>query len=454
MARASWLFPELGQVDASQPATARLKQLAALMTDPENGRFTRTLVNRLWQRLMGRGIVHPADAMQTEPWSADLLDWLATNLADNRYDLKKTLELICTSQAYQSQAQVVEKGADDHGYVYAGPRARRLTAEQFVDAVWQITGTAPAQPEASVKRGRTDAAALAHLKLAGRWVWSSDGKALPKAGAAITLRKRFELKEAPAQAGAAITCDNSYALYVNGKKVQSDDNWETVESVVLDSHLQKGSNEFLVVARNGGAEPNPAGLWFEARIRLPDGSEQAVPSDETWEWTAALPDEQGRFLAPPAEWRAAVPVAETGGWNERLGNGLATAVAAAAYSPRLMVRASLMRSDLLMRALGRPNREQIVSLRPSDLTTLEALDLNNGQILATRLEQGGRNLAEKNPGSTEAFARWLYAFALSRAPVGPEMALAREALGEHSTPQGVQDFLWAVFLLPEFQYVR
>ena len=121
-ATASWLFPELGQIDPAAPQPERLKQLAALMTHPENGRFTRTIVNRLWHRLMGRGIVHPTDAMQTEPWNADLLDYLAVHLADCRYDLKQTIELLATSQAYQSQSQVVAKGTDDHGYVYAGPR--------------------------------------------------------------------------------------------------------------------------------------------------------------------------------------------------------------------------------------------------------------------------------------------------------------------------------------------
>ena len=78
-ARAAWLFPELGNVDPAAPRPERLRQLAALMTHPENGRFTRTLVNRLWHRLMGHGIVHPLDAMQSEPWSADLLDALANH---------------------------------------------------------------------------------------------------------------------------------------------------------------------------------------------------------------------------------------------------------------------------------------------------------------------------------------------------------------------------------------
>src|SRR5262245_12844767 len=98
-AQAAWLFPELGQIDPAAEQPERLQQLAALLVHPDNGRFTRTIVNRLWHRLMGRGIVHPTDAMQTPPWSADLLDYLAIDLTDHRYDLKRTLELIATSQA-------------------------------------------------------------------------------------------------------------------------------------------------------------------------------------------------------------------------------------------------------------------------------------------------------------------------------------------------------------------
>ncbi len=71
-ATAAWLFPELGQVDPGAAREERLKQLAGLMTHPSNGRFSRTIVNRLWYKLMGRGIVHPLDAMQSPPWNEDL----------------------------------------------------------------------------------------------------------------------------------------------------------------------------------------------------------------------------------------------------------------------------------------------------------------------------------------------------------------------------------------------
>src|SRR5213076_3358630 len=89
-----FLFPELGAIDPTAPKSKRLEQLAALVTHPDNGRFTRTIANRLWHRLMGRGIVHPTDAMQTEPWSSDLLDFLADDFAAHGYDLKHTLRLI------------------------------------------------------------------------------------------------------------------------------------------------------------------------------------------------------------------------------------------------------------------------------------------------------------------------------------------------------------------------
>src|SRR5205814_8817337 len=133
--------PELGKLDLAQPRNKRLKRLAGLMTDPGNGRLARTIVNRLWHRLVGRGIVHPVDVMGNEPWSADLLDYLAAHLADNGYDLKKTVALIVSSRAYQSRCVTLTEEPPASGYVYQGPIAKRLTAEQFLDAVWRITGT-------------------------------------------------------------------------------------------------------------------------------------------------------------------------------------------------------------------------------------------------------------------------------------------------------------------------
>ena len=119
-----------------------------------------------------------------------------------------------------------------------------------------------------------------------------------------------------------------------------------------------------------------------------------------------------------------------------------------------MARDALMKSDFLTRTLGRPNRDQIVSMRPTDLGTLEAIDLANGPILAGMLESGAKKLAARSWASPEAFVQWLYRFAFSRPPTPDELAAAKESLGGALSEEGVQDMLWAVCMQPEFQLVR
>ena len=453
MAVAAWLFPELGNIDTNKPPAERLKQLAMLMTDPQNGRFPRAIANRIWQRLMGRGIVHPVDAMQSEPWNADLLDHLAARFADDHYDMRKLIAYICLSQAYQSKAEVLGDDAGGANYVYAGPRAKRMTAEQFEDAVWQITGTAPAKFDAAIIRGKPDPNATTNAELHAKWIWSSDGNPPPDAGASVTLRKKIQFAAAPAVASAVVTADNGYTLFVNGKKIRAGVAWETPDTVSLVGDLKKGANEIMLVVTNGGSGPNPAGVWFEARVRLPSEKESVIASDSSWEWTSQKPDAKGKFKTAPTNWQPAVAIAKPEVWAGADG-ALKSAIAAIGGAYTGMVRAALLKSDPLMRALGRPNREQIVSMRPNDLTTLEAMDLNNGQILDNWLQQGARNLLAKNFESSDALAKWLYVYALAREPTRGELALARDELGKTPDEKSVQDLEWAVLMLPEFQLVR
>ena len=460
-AKAGWIFPELGQVDPTASQPERLKQLAELMTHPENGRLTRTIVNRIWQRLMGRGIVHPVDAMHTEPWSADLLDYLAVHLADNNYDLKKTIQLICSSHAYQSKTVLQEQEPDNGEFVFHGPLARRLTAEQFVDTVWQITKSAPTRYDAPVLRFKLSTDKAKQIQPQGKWIWSfaeASGPG-PVGGAKITARKKFQLERTPGRAVAVITCDNEYTLFVNGRNVLTDGNWETVEVVDLSAHLRKGNNEFLIVAKNGGTGPNPAGLYFETRILSQSRTEtdslpMVIATDETWEWTAAAPDKRGKFKKAPTDWKPAVAVTNPGLWSSRVASQIQAFLTAGTNSPLRMVRASLVKSDFLMRSLGRPNRDQIVTSRPNGLTTLEAIDLANGQTLADAIERGASHLLVQFNNSSQELVSQIYQIALSRKPAEKELALAIGFLGENPQAETVQDFLWAIFMLPEFQLVR
>ena len=443
---AAWLFPELGTVDASLPKEQRLKQLAALITSPENGRTPRAITNRLWQRLMGRGIVHPVDAMQTAPWSEDLLDYLAVNLAENKQDLKQTLRLICLSQAYQSKAESFEEAPQEANYVYQGPRPKRLTAEEFTDAIWQICGTAPAKFDAPVKRAQPSDAPVPAKKAS--WIWT-DAKSVP-AGASATFRKQLRLNKAPQAAFAVASADNRFELWVNGKKAMTGSDWQNPESRSLSDLLVAGDNELIMVVKNEGSGPNPAGAIFHALLKR-DGQWAELVSDSSWEATSRTPDSNGRLQGNSNDWKPAVVIAGNP-WS-----AITTALPdllVSMTSSTSMVRASLLKSDLLMRTLGRPNREQIVTTRPSDLTTLEAMDLNNGSILDKRLAEGARALLARNFNSSRELAVYVWRSAFSREPSTAEMQLIGSLLGPKPDVTATQDFLWSVLMMPEFQIIR
>ena len=458
-AEAAWLFPELGRIDPQASQSERLQQLAELMTHPENGRFTRTIVNRLWYKLMGRGIVHPLDAMQSEPWNADLLDFLATYLADHDYDLKQVLRLVATSQAYQSQCESVDEVSRES--VYLGPLPRRMTAEQFLDAVWQLTGQAPTTPDAPVIRVSEQISAASEddrgdvPRWPAQWIWGPTQAGLAPAGETIVLRQSLKLDSLPARAAAVFTCDNAFTLYVNGREVDRGEDWTRLHTLPLQGLLKQGANQFVFVAENAGSAPNPAGLLFAAALVWADGTERQLVSDETWQWSDRLPKpREGRLGGLAGPWKPATAVPVVGSWSERVGWQVDRQLTMAVAGETPMVRASLMKNDALMRSLGRPTRDQIVSMRPDGLTTLEALDLANEQSLTDAFAAGGRRLSDTYGDRREDLVRHLYAYALSRKPTPDEWAVLNEHIGSQPTPAAVQDLLWAICMLPEFWLIR
>src|SRR6185503_18444685 len=119
-ATAGFLYPELDRPLPSLSAADRRATAAAIFTDPRNGRMPRTLVNRIWQRLMGRGLVEYVDEMDGEPWSPELLDHLASEFVDSGYDLKALIATILRSRTYQLAA-VPRKGEPEKEFTFRGP---------------------------------------------------------------------------------------------------------------------------------------------------------------------------------------------------------------------------------------------------------------------------------------------------------------------------------------------
>ena len=114
---------------------------AEWLTKPDNWYFTHSIVNRVWAHFMGRGLVEPVDDLrETNPASnPELFDALAADFVKNKFDLRHLLRQIVTSQAYQLSSAAIQQNSKDDRY-FSHFLVRRMTAEQMLDALSQVTG--------------------------------------------------------------------------------------------------------------------------------------------------------------------------------------------------------------------------------------------------------------------------------------------------------------------------
>jgi hypothetical protein len=138
-----FLFPDLGSIAADADQAARYQAAAQMVTRPRNPRFAKTIVNRFWKRLLGRGLFEPVDDFDGNPQNSDLLEWLAYDFMSHDYDAKHTLRQILLSRVYQSAVSRPKPLKAKEVPVLVGPVERRLTSEQYLDAIAQVTGYWP-----------------------------------------------------------------------------------------------------------------------------------------------------------------------------------------------------------------------------------------------------------------------------------------------------------------------
>lgn len=114
----------------------------AWMRRPDNPYFGRAIVNRVWARYFGRGIVDPPDNLSSfNPAShPELLQELCAGFIQNHYDLRWLHRTILQSRTYQQSSLASPANESDHSN-YAYFAYRRLPAEVLVDALNQATGT-------------------------------------------------------------------------------------------------------------------------------------------------------------------------------------------------------------------------------------------------------------------------------------------------------------------------
>jgi hypothetical protein len=460
-AEPAFLFPELNRVPASGSLADRRATAAAIFTDPRNGRVPRTVVNRIWHRLLGAGIVENPDEMDGEPWSPALLDWLASELAGNGYDLKHLLASIVSSRAYQMHA-VARAGEQPRGYVFRGPEIRRLTAEQFADAVGAITGDWNVyQPPAGAPPAGP--AAVVQGPPPGRYTreWRTAASSLTRALGRPIRDQVFSTRDSLATTLQALELVNGERLTnwllrgarnmvgelppppaslfmtaINARGVRSDANAAPpLGPASFDVDVSKATRLWLIVQdANSTAIAKAAPVWAPAALVGPGDRitplEMLKPVD-----AFALRTAPGEIIldgaAVPgirvkAPSRLIYDISGRGFTRFRGTVGLEN-VAALAQGENLLGRFLIFDTE--------PDMDRLVPPTPG--TPLPA-----GPRLTTIAQVVDR----------------VFWYALGRAPSLEERAIAESALRDparpgRGSPEALADLLWAVLMKPEFQLI-
>jgi hypothetical protein len=406
-AQPAFLYPELGSAPAMASLQDKRAAAARYFTARENGLFPRTIVNRVWRLLFGRGLVEPLDEMEGTAWHPPLLEWLAADFVNSGYDMKHLLRTIMTSQAWQ-RPSVKAGNARDPSYVFSGPWPRRLTSEQFADSIASLTGEwrvrvdnrpvpgmyarewrfkanamtrALGRPvrDGAVTERQTDSTTLQALELTnGRTInqWLRDGSG----------RMLGKLDPAPP------------SLFDSGLMRAS-------SKVEVDLDIQGRRQLRLLVVDIDSYDPARVKvLWTNARLSGPNG-DSPVPSGVTL-GRDFLIDLTGKSLT---RFRATLAIDPDSNQSD-----ISPAVRAFVFdqSPNPLK---------LVAAAGDPP----VPPCPA-------------------------------PSNPNGLVTQIYQHALSRPPLPAEMAAALALVAKTGKPEreGLQDLLWAVFMSPEFQFIR
>ena len=133
-------FPD-GQRCRIRPGDDPRVAFADWLLAPANPWFARSLANRTWSWLFGRGIVHEADDIRPDnpPRNPELLDYLARELVAAKYDRRHLFRLILNSRTYQ-QSPIPRSEHPQAGELFACFPVRQLDAEVLADALNWIGG--------------------------------------------------------------------------------------------------------------------------------------------------------------------------------------------------------------------------------------------------------------------------------------------------------------------------
>jgi hypothetical protein len=129
-----------GKAMASEDRRDRREAFADWLVEPSNPYFTHAIVNRVWARIFGRGLVDPEDDLRATNPPADpaLMDWLVEDFRAHGYDVKRLIRMILTSGVYARSGAPEAGTPPEAAKLLAFYPPRRLAAEVLLDATARV----------------------------------------------------------------------------------------------------------------------------------------------------------------------------------------------------------------------------------------------------------------------------------------------------------------------------
>jgi putative heme-binding domain-containing protein len=220
------------------------------------------------------------------------------------------------------------------------------------------------------------------------WIWSSDNQKTP-----VYFRKSIEIKGKVSQAIAIGGADNQLELYVNEKKVISNDEWSQPNLADITKHVSEGRNQISMVARNQGG---PAGALGVLLFKMQDGSVIEVVTDKSWKTSTSESKGWSGASYDDSQWENATEIGVLGAenlpWSESVNRDAITSMLGGEqngeFTPEIAKNAKVPEGFKIERIFRVP--------KPMGSWVALTTD-NKGRLIAS--DQGGAGLFMITPGN-------------------------------------------------------